>query len=122
MVCLGLAPIYVAALLAMFVMGITVGAVESAGAAVTIHEIPQRHQGKGTSTLNTLLNVSYMTSIAVAGVAGELIGIRGTFAVGGVIALLGVLLAVPLLSPRPLPPARPGSEFAGEAPRAKEVS
>lgn len=120
-VCLGLAPIYVAALLAMFVMGITVGAVESAGAVITTHEIPQRHQGKGTATLNTLLNASYLTSIAVAGVAGELIGIRGTFVVGGVIALLGVLLAVPLLTTRALPPPRPSSEFAGEAPGAKEV-
>lgn len=114
-VCLGLAPVYVAALVAMFAMGITVGVVESAGAAVTIHEIPQRHQGKGTATLNMLLNASYLISIAISGVAGELIGIRGTFAVGGVVAMLGVLLAVPLLSPRPLPPSHPGGEFSDEA-------
>jgi MFS family permease len=130
-VCLGLAPVYVAALVVMFVMGITVGVVESAGAAVTIHEIPQRHQGKGTATLNTLLNASYLISIAISGVAGELIGIRGTFAVGGVVALLGVLLAIPLLSPPPrhmsdvttseLPSSHSDSDFLVEAREAGEA-
>lgn len=97
---LGLAPVYGAALAAMCFAGIAAGAVQSAGAVIMLHEIPQRHQGKANSTLNTLLNVSYVTSIALSGVSGEALGIRNTFIVGGVIALFGVLLAFPLLNQR----------------------
>jgi predicted MFS family arabinose efflux permease len=97
---LGLAPVYGAALIAMCFAGVAAGAVQSAGAVVMLHEIPQRHQGKGNATLNTLLNISYVTSIALSGVSGQLLGIRNTFIIGGVLALLGVLLAVPFLNQR----------------------
>jgi MFS transporter, DHA3 family, macrolide efflux protein len=97
---LGLAPVFGGALVAMCLAGVAAGAVESAGAAVTIHEIPQRHQGKGNSTINSLLNLSYLASVSLAGVGGDLVGVRGTFVIGGAVALLGVLLAFPFLAPR----------------------
>jgi MFS family permease len=94
---LGLAPVYVIALLAMLLAGAAAGTVESAGAAVMLHELPQRHQGKGSATLDTLLNAAYVTSIALAGLGGDTIGIRQVFLVGGVVALLGVVVALPWL-------------------------
>ena len=62
----------------------------------------------------TLLNASYLTSIALSGVSGALLGIRGTFVAGGLVALVGVLLAMPLLASR-RNPADGNIELAGEA-------
>ena len=115
---LGLAPVYAGALAVMCIAGAAAGAVESAGAVVTLHEIPQRHQGKGNASINTLLNASYLTSIALSGVSGELLGIRGTFVAGGLVALVGVLLAMPLLASRRNPAADGNMELAGEAKEA----
>jgi MFS family permease len=111
---LGVAPVYAAALAVMCVAGAAAGAVESAGAVVTLQEIPQRHQGKGNASINTLLNASYLTSIALSGVGGELLGIRGTFIAGGLLALLGVVLALPLLGARRDSTSRAASELASE--------
>lgn len=97
---IGLAPLFAAALAIMCFAGVAAGAVESSGAAITIHEIPQRHQGKGNSSINSLLNLSYLASVSLAGVGGDLLGIRGTFVAGGVVALLGVALAFPFLATR----------------------
>ncbi len=110
---LGLAPVYASALAVMCVAGMAAGAVESAGAVVTLHEIPQRHQGKGNASINTLLNGSYLASLALSGIGGELVGIRGTFIVGGLVALVGVGLAMPLLRARLRPAAQTVTE-AGE--------
>ena len=111
---LGLAPIYAAALVVMCIAGMAAGAVESAGAVITLQEIPQRHQGKGNASINTLLNASYLTSIALSGVAAEVLGIRGTFITGGILALIGVLLARPLLSSRFSISSQPSNELANE--------
>ncbi|MBF6611568.1 MAG: MFS transporter [Chloroflexi bacterium] len=100
---LGLIPFYVGALLVMCLAGIAAGAVESSGAAITLHEIPQRHQGKGNASINTLLNAAYLTSIALSGIGGDLVGIQGTFVVGGLVALAGVVMALPFLGSRPRP-------------------
>ena len=106
---LGLAPAYGVALVAMLIAGAAAGTVESAGAAVSLHEIPQRHQAKGTATLDALLNGAYVTSIALAGVGGDTIGVRNVFVAGGILALLGVAGAAPLLRGA----VKPGS--AGDA-------
>lgn len=105
-VALGLAPIYAAALLAILVAGIAAGTVESVGSVIVLHEVPQQHQGKGSATLDTLLNAAYVTSIALAGAAGDLIGIRGVFIAGGLVAILGVGFAAPLLLGALKPEAR----------------
>jgi predicted MFS family arabinose efflux permease len=96
-VALGLAPLYGAALAAMLLAGVAAGTVQSAGAAVTLHVIPQRHQGKGQAAINTLLNAAYVTSMALAGAGGDTVGIRAVFVAGGVIAFLGVMAATPWL-------------------------
>jgi MFS family permease len=114
-VALGLVPVYIGALLVMCIAGGAAGAVESAGAAVIAHEIPQRHQGKGNASINTLLNASYLTSIALSGIGGELLGIRGTFIIGGAVALAGVLLAFPLLGSRQNDTSHLGNDLVGEA-------
>ena len=118
---LGLAPVYVAALAVMSVAGVAAGAVESAGAVVTLQEIPQRHQGKGNASINTLLNASYLTSIALSGIGGEILGIRGTFIAGGLLALLGVVLALPLLREGQSANSHHESERAGDARGARKV-
>jgi MFS family permease len=104
-VALGLAPSYALALLAMLVAGAAAGTVESAGATVTLHVVPQQHQGKASATLDTLLNAAYVASITLAGLGGDTIGIRWVFVAGGVVAVLGALAAVPLLRGL-IPPAQ----------------
>jgi DHA3 family macrolide efflux protein-like MFS transporter len=104
-VALGLAPVYALALLAMLAAGAAAGTVESAGAAVTLHVVPQQHQGKASATLDTLLNAAYVASITLAGLGGDTVGIRWVFVAGGVVAVLGALAAVPLLRGL-IPPAQ----------------
>jgi predicted MFS family arabinose efflux permease len=117
-VALGLAPIYAAALVAMLIAGIAAGTVESAGATVSLHEIPQQHQAKGNATLDTLLNTAYVTSIALAGIGGDLIGVRGVFVAGGLVAILGAALAYPLLHAA----AKPGRRaIVEEGPHTKQI-
>jgi predicted MFS family arabinose efflux permease len=96
-VALGLAPVYGAALGAMLLAGMAAGTVQSAGAGIVLQEVPQEHQGKGAATLDTLLNAAYVTSIVLAGAAGEVIGIRAVFIAGGLVAVFGAVLAMPLL-------------------------
>ncbi len=96
-IALGLAPLYGLALAAMLLAGVAAGTVQTAGAAVTLHVIPQRHQGKGQAAVNTLLNAAYVTSMALAGAGGDTIGIRNVFIVGGIIAVIGVVAAIPWL-------------------------
>jgi predicted MFS family arabinose efflux permease len=96
-VALGMAPVYGAALGAMLIAGMAAGTVESAGAGIVLQEVPQEHQGKGSATLDTLLNAAYVTSIVLAGAAGDVIGIRAVFIVGGLVAVAGAVVATPLL-------------------------
>jgi len=94
---LGIVPIYPLALLTMMIAGGAAGTLQSAGSAVILHTVPQQHQGKASAAQTTLLNVAYVTSIALAGIGGDTIGIRGVFVFGGIVALIGVAGATPLL-------------------------
>lgn len=96
--CLGLVPAYVLALVLLVFMGATAGTVQSIAGAVVLNEVPQRHQGKANSTLNMLLSLANMASMGLAGLFAALFGVRGTFVIGGLVALLGVVLATPLLA------------------------
>jgi MFS family permease len=126
-IALGLAPLYGLALAAMLLAGVAAGTVQSAGAAVTLHVIPQRHQGKGQAALNTLLNAAYVTSMALAGAGGDTIGIRNVFVVGGIVALIGVVAATPWLrgavppdSVAVTPPSSPTADVEGDGSRYSE--
>jgi len=92
-----MAPGFGAALGAMLIAGTAAGTVESAGAGIVLQEVPQEHQGKGSATLDTLLNAAYVMSIVLAGAAGDVIGIRAVFIAGGLVAMLGAVVATPLL-------------------------
>jgi MFS family permease len=116
-VALGLAPVYGAALGAMLLAGTAAGTVESAGAGIVLQEVPQEHQGKGSATLDTLLNAAYVTSIVLAGAAGDVIGIRAVFIVGGLVAVLGAAVATPLLWGAVQPDAGPTHDPSATADR-----
>ena len=66
-VALGLAPIYCRCFGRHADRWYCGGGGQSAGATVSLHEIPQQHQAKGNATLDTLLNTAYVTSIGLAG-------------------------------------------------------
>ena len=96
-ICLGISPVYALGLVLLAFMGATAGTVQSAAGAVTLHEVPQKHQGKANAALNMILNLAELASMGAAGVLAAIFGVRGAFVAGGVIAALGVALATPLL-------------------------
>ncbi len=64
-----------------------------ASASVMMQSVPDRIRGRTLSATHTVVGTTNVISMALAGVVGAAIGARNTFIVGGVIGVMGGLLA-----------------------------
>ncbi len=92
------------------VWGLTLAPVQ--GSASTIMQsVPDHIRGRINSTTETVVGVANVVSMALAGFAGSAIGVRATFAAGGLIAALGGVVAWWLMRDRSLTSERDTHEL-----------
>ncbi len=76
----------------LFAVGWFVSPTQGAVSAIIQSEVPSVSLGRVSSSLGTVVTTAQVVSMAVAGVAAELLGLRTVFVIAGVITLLSAAL------------------------------
>ena len=83
--------------LALLVVGLSVAPVQASVSTIIQHEVDDDMRGRIGSLFNTVVTAASVTSMAVAGGAAALIGVRGVFVAAGAVAILAAIVAAALL-------------------------
>lgn len=82
-------------MIALFVVGWFMTPLHASISTLVQTEVSDELRGRTSSALNTVITAANVTSMALAGVAATLVGIRGVFVLAGIISVLaGVATAV----------------------------
>lgn len=81
-------------MLVLFGVGWFVSPLQASLATLTQQEVPDEVRGRVNAALNTVMTIGGVASMALAGVAATLLGVRGVFALSGAIAVGAGLLTV----------------------------
>ena len=76
----------------LFAVGWFVSPTQGAVSAIIQSEVPSASLGRVSSSLGTVVTTAQVVSMALAGVAAELLGLRTVFVIAGVITLLSAAL------------------------------
>lgn len=76
----------------LFAVGWFVSPTQGAVSAIIQSEVPSESLGRVSSSLGTVVTTAQVVSMALAGVAAELLGLRTVFVIAGVITLLSAAL------------------------------
>ncbi len=76
----------------LFAVGWFVSPTQGAVSAIIQSEVPSASLGRVSSSLGTVVTTAQVVSMAVAGVAAELLGLRTVFVIAGIITLLSAAL------------------------------
>jgi MFS family permease len=97
-------------LVALFMIGWFLAPVQASVTTLLQTEVADELRGRIGSMFSTVVTFTNVASMALAGAAAALLGIRGVFVLAGTVALLSALLAAILLRSAPVVPATdPGS-------------
>lgn len=99
------------ALVALFLVGLALAPLQAALATLLQATIPDDKRGRANATMNTVISLASVVSMASAGLLGDALGVRQVFYLSGGITLLAGLLAAVLMRAAQ-PPALPAKEFA----------
>jgi MFS family permease len=86
-------------LLALFIVGWVLTPVQAAVTTLLQAEVPDDLRGRIGAVFSTVVTSANVVSMAIAGAAAALLGIRGVFVLAGAVAVLSGLLAATLLRP-----------------------
>ncbi|MFQ6058483.1 MAG: MFS transporter [Anaerolineae bacterium] len=105
---LSVAPSFSLVLVAAFIIGLCMVSARTTLAAMTQALVPDEKRGRVESALNTLITVATMTSMGLAGLLGDPLGVRVVFLLAGLItALSGVMATFTLRQPQEAGQSRP---------------
>ncbi len=107
----GLAANIWVALAALFLVGLALAPLQAALATLLQATIPDDKRGRANATMNTVITLASVVSMASAGLLGDWLGVRQVFYLSGGITLLAGLLAAVLMR-TPQAPAMVTKEFA----------
>jgi MFS family permease len=93
-------------LLILFAVGWVMTPLQASIATIMQTAVEDRLRGRIGAALNTVISSASLLSMALAGVAGQVIGIRNVFLAGGVITVLAGLAAVGFFSKAQPAPVR----------------
>jgi sugar phosphate permease len=100
-------------LVALFMIGWFLAPVQASVTTLLQTEVADELRGRIGSMFSTVVTFTNVASMALAGAAAALLGIRGVFVLAGTVALLSAVLAAILLRSAPIVPATgPGSAIA----------
>ncbi len=93
------------ALAALFLVGLALAPVQAALSTLLQSTIPDDKRGRANSTMNTVITLTSVVSMASAGLLGDWLGVRQVFFLsGGLTVLAGIVAAVLMRAPRPSVP------------------
>ncbi len=90
---LGYVPSYWALVALMFLVGASVAPINSAASTLVQIIVPNNQMGRVSGGLQTVIDGATLISMSLAGALGAAIGIPLVFVIGGVLCLMGGLLA-----------------------------
>ena len=85
------------ALVALFLVGLALAPLQAALAALLQATIPDDKRGRANATMNTVITLASVVSMASAGLLGDWLGVRQVFYLSGGITLLAGFLAAALM-------------------------
>jgi len=85
----------------LFLVGAIVTPVQASIATLAQISVPDEILGRIGAALNTLVTTASLISVALAGILGDLIGVRNVFIVAGGMALCAGLAAAGVFRSRP---------------------
>ncbi len=89
------------ALAALFLVGLALAPVQASLATLLQATIPDDKRGRANSTMNTVITLASVVSMASAGLLGDRLGVRYVFYLsGGITALAGILAAMLMRAPQ----------------------
>ncbi len=122
---LAVAPSFTVVLVAAFVIGLCMVTARATLAAMTQAVVPDEKRGRVESALNTLITVATTTSMALAGLLGDVIGLRPFFLLAGLVtAASGGMAYVTLKMPSvgELHPAMLAPQFGPKSTKPEKAS
>ena len=96
-IAIGVAPAYFFILLSVFALGLASVPAEGSFMTMVQSVTPERLLGRVNGTIGALVNGAMLVSMALAASAAEIIGLRESYVVCGVIGLLSVLVGTLLI-------------------------
>jgi len=82
-----LAPHFAIALAAAFIIGLCLVSARATMAAMIQAIVPDEKRGRVESAVNTMITIATMASMGLAGILGDLIGVRHVFLIAGVFTI-----------------------------------
>lgn len=104
-------------------VGFVVTPAQAAVATLMQREVPNEMRGRVSASSNSIITLSSLISMVLAGTLGDVLGIRQVFYLAGAIVVLASLLAIVMLreSPRDLPGFPTDAPQPTNAPSARNV-
>jgi len=119
---LAIAPDFTLVLVAVFVIGLCMVTARATLAAMTQAVVPDEKRGRVESALNTLITVATTTSMGLAGLLGDVLGLRLFFFLAGMATMLsGMMAFVTLQMPAGRQPSLPipATQSGGRSPSSE---
>jgi MFS transporter, DHA3 family, macrolide efflux protein len=91
-------------MIAMLILGLCLTPVQAAASTIMQQQVPDDKRGRAGSAMNTVITLASVISMAVAGVLGDVIGIRQVFFIAGGITIVAAIMAAVLLNDSVLAP------------------
>jgi MFS family permease len=87
-------------LVGLLLVGLFIAPVQAAASTLMQQHVPDERRGRASSALNTVITLASVISMALAGVLGDVLGVRQVFCLaGGITVLAGVLAAMLMRTP-----------------------
>jgi MFS family permease len=86
---------------ALFFLGLCLTPVQATASTLMQKYVPNEKRGRAGSAINTAISVASVTSMALAGVLGDALGVRNVFVLSGLVVIVAGLLGAFLMQETP---------------------
>jgi DHA3 family macrolide efflux protein-like MFS transporter len=99
--------------IALFFLGLCLTPVQATASTIMQKYVPNEKRGRAGSAINTAISVASVTSMALAGVLGDVVGIRNVFMLSGVVVIAAGMIGAVLMRETPQAELSPVEEYPG---------
>ncbi|MGD0708729.1 MAG: MFS transporter [Anaerolineaceae bacterium] len=86
---------------ALFFLGLCLTPVQATASTLMQKYVPNEKRGRAGSAINTAISVASVTSMALAGVLGDVLGVRNVFVLSGLVVIVAGLMGAFLMRETP---------------------
>jgi MFS family permease len=98
---------------ALFFVGLCLTPVQATASTLMQKYVPNEKRGRASSAINTAISVASVSSMALAGVLGDVMGIRNVFMLSGVVVIAAGMIGAVLMRETPQAELSPVEEYPG---------